>query len=279
MRAVKKINNNVAVCEDGMGNELIAFGKGIGFPTMPYEINDLKKIDRTFYNISNNFLGLMNEISEEIVEFSAEMVNIINGKENSYNQNVLLTLADHISFALERKRKGIKIQMPLAYEVKQRYPKEMEYGRYILKELNRRFNENLNQEEAVGLALNLVNARLENMAYKDKVENCEEQTIEDITQIIEHKLDFTVDRESFNYNRFITHLQYLLKRINGNQYIESDNQSMYDVIANEYRKMAECVEIINEYLVKKFNCSLTDEEKLYLIMHVNRVYCKEEGID
>lgn len=29
MLAIKKINNNVAVCKDGNGCELIAFGKGI----------------------------------------------------------------------------------------------------------------------------------------------------------------------------------------------------------------------------------------------------------
>jgi beta-glucoside operon transcriptional antiterminator len=279
MRAVKKINNNVAVCKDGMGNELIAFGKGIGFPAMPYEIHDLNKIDRTFYNLSNNFLGLMNEIPEEIVEFSAKMVNIVNGKENKYNPNVLLTLSDHITFALKRKKKGIKVQMPLAYEIKQRYPKEMEYGRYILKELNKTLHVNLEQEEAVGLALNLVNARLENMAYENDLMNREEKALEEITQIIERELDFSVDRDSFNYNRFSTHLQYLLKRIDGKQYIESGNHSMYDAVAKEYQKMAECVELVNKYLIKNFYCDLTDEEKLYLIMHVNRVYSQEEAGD
>ena len=31
MRAIKKINNNVAICADSNNKELIAFGKGIGF--------------------------------------------------------------------------------------------------------------------------------------------------------------------------------------------------------------------------------------------------------
>ncbi|WP_368259898.1 CAT RNA binding domain-containing protein, partial [Clostridium paraputrificum] len=37
MIVVKKINNNVAICLDNNNNELIAFGKGIGFPATPYE--------------------------------------------------------------------------------------------------------------------------------------------------------------------------------------------------------------------------------------------------
>ena len=38
MKAIRKINNNVAVCLDAGGSELISFGKGISFPKMPYEI-------------------------------------------------------------------------------------------------------------------------------------------------------------------------------------------------------------------------------------------------
>ena len=34
------------------GRELVAFSKGIGFPATPYELTDLRKIERTFYNIS-----------------------------------------------------------------------------------------------------------------------------------------------------------------------------------------------------------------------------------
>ena len=32
MKVVKKINNNVAICLDSNNCELVAFGKGIGFP-------------------------------------------------------------------------------------------------------------------------------------------------------------------------------------------------------------------------------------------------------
>ena len=44
MKVIKKINNNVAICLDNNGKELIAFGNGIGFPKVPYEIHYLNKI-------------------------------------------------------------------------------------------------------------------------------------------------------------------------------------------------------------------------------------------
>ena len=109
MKVVRKINNNVAICVDSNGNELVAFGKGIGFPKMPYEIDDLSKIDRTFYNISNNLLGLINELPENIIAFSTQIFSYINSLDYDYNQNVILTMADHIDFCLNRYRKGIKV--------------------------------------------------------------------------------------------------------------------------------------------------------------------------
>ena len=39
MKAVKRLNNNVVVCTDRKGRELIAIGKGIGFGEMPKDIS------------------------------------------------------------------------------------------------------------------------------------------------------------------------------------------------------------------------------------------------
>lgn len=36
MRVVKNINNNISLCLDSHNNEVIAFGKGIGFMKPPY---------------------------------------------------------------------------------------------------------------------------------------------------------------------------------------------------------------------------------------------------
>lgn len=41
MEVYKKINNNVALARDAKGRELVVFGKGIGFASMPYELTDL----------------------------------------------------------------------------------------------------------------------------------------------------------------------------------------------------------------------------------------------
>ena len=65
MRAIKNLNNNVALCVDGKNREVIAFGKGIGFNKVPNDI-PLSRIDRTFYNVSPTFVSVIPEIDETI---------------------------------------------------------------------------------------------------------------------------------------------------------------------------------------------------------------------
>ena len=57
MEVYKKINNNVALARDAKGRELVVFGKGIGFASMPYELTDLSRIQRTFYDVNEKYFA------------------------------------------------------------------------------------------------------------------------------------------------------------------------------------------------------------------------------
>ena len=67
MRIIKKINNNVAIGLDQNEKEVIVFGKGVGFPAIPYELNDLSKIDRTYYDIDPRYYDLINSVDERVL--------------------------------------------------------------------------------------------------------------------------------------------------------------------------------------------------------------------
>ena len=51
MRVLRTINNNVVICLDNNENEVVAFGKGIGFKKKNNDIIELSKIDRTYYKV------------------------------------------------------------------------------------------------------------------------------------------------------------------------------------------------------------------------------------
>lgn len=54
MQIIKKINTSAALALDKTGHEIVVMGKGIGFPPVPYELNDLSKIERTFMMLTRS---------------------------------------------------------------------------------------------------------------------------------------------------------------------------------------------------------------------------------
>lgn len=275
MKVIKKINNNVAVCMDNNNHELIAFGKGIGFPAMPYELEDLSKIDRTYYGVNENRLNLLNQIPEDVFEMSAKIVDYANGIiENELNPNIVFTLADHINFALERYKKGLAIKIPFSYDIQYLYETEMNIGEKAVKYINRKKKTVLSKDEAISIALHFVNA--ENMEIKKSGKIDESSIIDDITEIIEKKFEFSIDKDGFNYSRFVSHMQYLLKRQESNISVESDNEKIFMMLKEEYHSTYECVLDIGEYIERELGWKLNNEELLYLILHINRLCSRED---
>ena len=101
MKIVKKINNNVALAQDARGHELVVFGKGIGFPATPYELDDLSKIQRTFYDVGAKNLALLKDIPEDVFLAAAAIAeNAADELDCSLNPNLPFVLADHLAFAI-----------------------------------------------------------------------------------------------------------------------------------------------------------------------------------
>lgn len=275
MKVIKKINNNVAVCLDNDNHELIAFGKGIGFPKTPYELTDLSKIWRTYYGINPSYLGLLNDIPEEVFALSIKIVDQARMRiMNEINSNIVFTLADHINFAIDRYKKNMDIKMPFVYDIQHLYENEMYVGELAVKLINKEMDVHLSKDEAVSIALHFINA--ENMQRNEQDEVDEKKMIHDLTEIIEKDFGIEINRDGFNYSRFISHLQYLLKRKEKDTSIASDNKKMFDSMKEAYEQTYACVLHIKEYLVTNLNWNPSEEELLYLMLHINRLCSRED---
>ena len=79
MKVIKNINNNISLCLDSRNNEVVAFGKGIGFTKPPYDV-PLSKIDRTFYDVDEEQLAVLKRIPEDVLEAAAEIVDLANSR-------------------------------------------------------------------------------------------------------------------------------------------------------------------------------------------------------
>lgn len=276
MKAIKKINNNIAVCLDSQNHELIAVGRGVGFHDMPYEITDLASIQRTFYNVDSMYVELASQIPEDILETAAQIVDVVRLKSDvPINSNLVFTLADHIKFAIERRNKGMAVTAPMQYDIQQLYSDEYELGLKALQIVNENLKVRLPSEEATNLALHFINAKA--MTAKEVKNEENGDLISDITDIISGYFEIYIDKHSFNYSRFVTHLQYLLKRQDQGVFIKSDNKQLYEDLVKQFPKTSDCVEKIAQFLQERMGFELEKEEKLYLILHVNRL-CSREGL-
>lgn len=268
MKVVKNINNNVSLCLDSKGREVVVFGKGIGFTKPPYEI-PLEKVQRTFYDLNSNYLTVIAQIPEEIIALSSDIVDYANRSLNyQYSNNIVFTLADHIQFAIKRKKENMHIKLPLLYEVRQLYPTEMEIGTYAVKMIEKRLRVKLPDEEAASITLHLIDYRTKSISASSGEKNL----IEKSTKLIESHFHISIDRNGFNYSRFVTHMHYLMDRANKDESISSENEKLFLTLKKEYPESYQCALEINQLM----DVLLSNEELLYLILHINRLCIRED---
>ena len=272
MRVIKKLNNNAVICVDNNGNQLIALGNGIGFPKTPYTLNDLSKIRKTFYGVNAKYYGLLNEIPDVIFTISAKLVDVAKTKiARELNPNIVFTLADHIKFAYDRYQKGMTVQVPYSYDFTHQYETEMAIGEWGRNYINEQLHIHLDKQEAVSIALHFVNSQ-----YFSKEDSIDESDVLDkVTAIIEERFSITIDRKGFNYSRFTSHMQFLLRRQKDQMMITSENQTMFSSICQEYPTTYDCVKQIDGFLQQNMGWGLSEEEQLYLILHINRLRSRE----
>ena len=271
MRMIKKINNNVAVCLDGDNNELVAFGKGIGFPKMPYELTDLSKISMTFYKLDTHYFQLLTEIPEEIFEVSAAIVEKARQViKRELNPNIIFSLADHINFAIIRIKKYKSMTLIFSYDIEQLYPVETQIGRYALKLIQQKLNVELPEAEITTIAMHFVNSQSvgNTISAPDQAELLIEQAVE----LIERRFDLKVDRKSFTYNRFAMHLRYYIKRIQRNEpVVAEDVKSLFDVMKEQSPNVYSCATDISFSIDQALKAKSTKAEEFYLMIYIKRI--------
>lgn len=276
MEVIKKLGNNAAICKDSSGRELIAIGLGIGFPKCPYILDDLSKIDRTFYDVDSEYLHLFESVDSDIFDIAADVIDLATTMLNvPLKNNAIYTFADHLNFAIIRMNKGMVFKTPISNELRDLYPVEVKVAKYSLGLVKKRLGVELPDDEMYAIAMNIINSEEVLVASSETV--VKDDFIKEVVKIIESQMKISIDVTSFNYSRFASHMQYLFRRKSQNTEISSANKKLFDILKEEYTDTYHCVLLIKEIIFKKLNWNIGDEEILYLILHVNRL-CSHEGV-
>lgn len=275
MRIKKVINNNILCVVDDQGSEMIVTGKGLGFKRKIGERIDPVLFEKTYHMESKAEQRKLRELCQQIpldhLRLTQDLIEYIKGQISTpLNESLLITLADHISFAIKRKQEGIEFTNPLQGAIMSYYPTEYYLGQYCLRVIQEETRTDLNPSEAAFIALHIVNAEL----------NTSMSVMMDITKLIEGTLEVveyfyqkTFDRESLDFNRFVVHLRYFAQRLfqaapKVSDEYDADFQEMIIRSCKQHYKCARC---IGDYIRNTYQKEISDEELIYLTIHLKRI--------
>lgn len=269
----KVINNNIISAYDESGAEVIVMGRGIGFKKKQGEMVPANQISKIFRiksrTLAEQFKELLANMPLERVRISDEIIS--HAKDHlklKLNQSIYVTLTDHINFAIERVSQGIEPQSALLWEIKRFYPQEFQLGIYALELIQDRLDILLPEDEAGFIALHFVNAEY-GTDIRDAVKFPNQ--MQAIVDIVERDLGILLDESSLHYERFMTHIKFLIQRIYRKELLSSEDRELSLLMQRKYPREYQCSVKVAEYIMQATGSRLSEEEIMYLSVHIRRV--------
>jgi len=269
----KVINNNIISAYEESGAEVIVMGRGIGFKKKQGEIVPADQISKIFRiksrTLTEQFKELLANMPLERVRISDEIIS--HAKDHlklKLNQSIYVTLTDHINFAIERVSQGIEPQNALLWEIKRFYPQEFQLGIYALELIHDRLGILLPEDEAGFIALHFVNAEY-GTDIRDAVKFPDQ--MQAIVDIVERDLGILLDESSLHYERFMTHIKFLIQRIYRKELLSSEDRELSLLMQRKYPREYQCSLKVAEYIMQATGSRLSEEEIMYLSVHIRRV--------
>ena len=269
----KVINNNIISAYEKSGAEVIVMGRGIGFKKKQGEVVPADQISKIFRiksrTLTEQFKELLANMPLERVRISDEIIShAMDHLKLKLNQSIYVTLTDHINFAIERVSQGIEPQNALLWEIKRFYPQEFQLGIYALELIHDRLGILLPEDEAGFIALHFVNAEY-GTDIRDAVKFPDQ--MQAIVDIVERDLGILLDESSLHYERFMTHIKFLIQRIYRKELLSSEDRELSLLMQRKYPREYQCSVKVAEYIMQATGSRLSEEEIMYLSVHIRRV--------
>lgn len=272
-KIAKLINNNIVCSIDAEGNEVILRGLGIGFNKKVNDSIEDEKVEKIYKmankEASNKLQELLAEIPLEYVTVCTEIIEYATKTLNKkLNDNIYITLTDHISFAITRKDNKLEYRNVLLTEIKTFYEEEYQIGVQALEIIKDKLGVELSYDEAGFIALHIVNSELDtNMGNMVKIT----ELIQKVMELIYNYYGKDIDEDSLNYKRFITHLKFFGQRIFTDKATEEDDEEFRSLVRNRYPIEYQCAENIGKLVLEQYSKKVTEEELMFLTIHLKRL--------
>ena len=72
----------------------------------------------------------------------------------------------------------------------------------------------------------------------------------------------------------MTHLKFFAQRVFNKSAYEDNETDLFNILKVKYEKSYMCTNKIKDFIEHKYQYTLSDEEQLYLIIHIERIVTK-----
>ncbi|MBS5284278.1 MAG: PRD domain-containing protein [Clostridiales bacterium] len=265
----------MVIALDQNGEDIIVMGNGIAFQKKRGDTIDELKIERIFTRqvpqLAAKFQKVLSEIPPEYLAVTEKILQNAEKKlGHNFNDNLYLSLIDHIHFAVQRYHTGMLIKNQLLTETRMMYRDEFQAALESVQMINDMFQVSLPEDEAAFITFHFVNGAtmgtMQETVQKAKI-------VQDALTIIRNYFKMDFDESSFDYYRLVTHLKFFVQRITEGQkrLTAAGDDGLLEIVKNNYKKSYECTGRIVKYIQLEFGYQVSSEEKLYLTIHIERI--------
>lgn len=169
---------------------------------------------------------------------------------------------------LERLDQGLRIPTTSMPELRVLHPQEFETAKQMAASISASLDRELPPEEAVFLTMHVLNAT------RDEPNGTAAllfRRVQHVVETVQGGLGVDLDVESPEYARFVLHVQFLLQRLVSRTMLRSADTSFYEFAKHSYPRSHAIAESVKAYVLAATESELTDEELLYLVVHVERL--------
>lgn len=271
------LNNNAVVSLNAQQEEIIITGPGIAFKKKYGGYISKDKVDKIYKldkaEDTNKLMELFREIPNEYIEIVGKAIQMARDKyQLILNDTLYLSLSDHMNSALQRYQQGVLFENKLLWEIKHIYQQEFDIAKDVIEMIKEHTGMELPEDEAAFIALHIVNAEAE---YRMNDIHIVTKRTNDILKIIDMHFHLQIDKESLAYYRLLTHIKYFVNRILRKEELDiNDQQTLYQSLKVSYPNCVKCIYKIHNYLKINEAYELKEIEKLYLLLHISRLYEK-----
>ncbi len=273
MKILKVLNNNVVLALDGQGREVVLTGRGLGYQAKAGQPVDREKVVRAFVPTAGQspfeLAELIGDIPPEHIALAVDALDIARRELGiELRSGLIVPLADHLSFAIVRIRRGLAMEYPLRTDIAHLYPKELEVARKIVAMVNSRIDVELPEDEAVSVTLHLVNAAFATEGMTAAYQMTD--VIGEVLQVVASSFD-GIDTTGVAAARFITHLRYFFVRVKEAGLHDELGPSYSSAIFDAHPEEHQCAVRVAMLLELRLGHPVSVEETLYLTMHIARL--------